>query len=140
MDETSIIRNIDIVFYGANRWACLKAWYLFFRQEGFVAKESCSVPTVWSENTQSVEVQFPSGRRFSLWFMREHENYLPCGQGCYIDWNVAGWSIFDHLQNECPGRVPLLPSLCDGEAAEDEAWDEATLTDFYRYLGDLFDE
>jgi len=52
MDETFILRNIDIAFYGVNRWTCLKAWFLFFRQEGFVAKESCSIPTVWSENTQ----------------------------------------------------------------------------------------
>ena len=87
-----------------------------------------------------MEVRLPSGRRFLLWFMRERENYLPCGQGCYIDWDVAGWSRFDHRRNECRGRVSLLPSLGDGEVAEDEAWDGATSTNFYRYLGDLFDE
>jgi hypothetical protein len=57
-----------------------------------------------------------------------------------IDWNVAGGSIFDHLQNEYQWRVRLLPPLCDGEVGEDEVWDEATETEFYRYLGDLFDE
>jgi len=87
-----------------------------------------------------VELQLSSGRRFSLWFLREYEDYLPCGQRFYIDWDAAGGSTFDHLQNECRWRVPLLPSLCDGETTEDEVWDETTLTDFYRYLGDLFDE
>jgi len=52
MDDSSIIRNMDIVFYGATKWACLKAWYLFFRQEGFVVEEACSIPTVWSDNIQ----------------------------------------------------------------------------------------
>ena len=47
---------------------------------------------------KSVELQSPSGRRLSLWFMREYEDYLPCGQRCYLEWNVAGGSTFVHLQ------------------------------------------
>jgi hypothetical protein len=87
-----------------------------------------------------VEIQLPSGRRFLLWFVRQHENYLPCGQECYIGWDVAGWFRFGHRRNECRGRVQLLPSLCDVEVAENEMWDEATLMKFYRYLGDICDE
>jgi hypothetical protein len=57
MDETLLLRNIDIIFCGVNRWMCLRSWFLFLRQEGFVAHESFSVLTVRSEN---VEVFFLS--------------------------------------------------------------------------------
>jgi hypothetical protein len=57
MDEMLLLRNIDIIFFGVNRWTCLKSWFMFFRQEGFVAHESFSVLTVRTEN---VEVFFLS--------------------------------------------------------------------------------
>jgi hypothetical protein len=58
LDETLLLRNIDIIFCGVNRWICLKSWFLFLRQEeGFVAHESFAVLTVWSEN---IEVLFLS--------------------------------------------------------------------------------
>jgi len=58
LDETLYLRNIDIIFCGVNRWMCLKSWFLFLRQEeGFVAYESFSILTVWSEN---IEVFFLS--------------------------------------------------------------------------------
>jgi hypothetical protein len=53
IDETLLLRNIDIIFCGVNRWMCLRSWFLFLRQEGFVAHESFSVLTVRSENIES---------------------------------------------------------------------------------------
>ena len=71
--------------------------------------------------------------------MREIQDYLPCGQRCYIDWNVAGGTTFDNLQKEYQWRVCLPPPMCDGEIRDDEAWDEAAEIDYNRYLGDLFE-
>jgi hypothetical protein len=47
-DDSAIIRTMDIVFCGITKWACLKAWYPFFRREGFVVEEDCSIPTLWT--------------------------------------------------------------------------------------------
>ena len=74
-----------------------------------------------------MEFQLPSGQRFLLWFVREFQDDLPCGQRCYsIDWNVAGGTTFDNLQKEYQRRVCLLPPLCDGEI-RDGVWDEAAI-------------
>jgi len=72
--------------------------------------------------------------------MREFQDYLPCGQRCYIDWNIAGGTIFDNLQKGYQWRVCLLPHMCDGEIRDDEVWDKAAKIDYYRYLGDIFDD
>ena len=72
--------------------------------------------------------------------MREIQDYLPCGQRCYIDWNIDGGTTFDNLQKGHQWRVSLLPHMCDGDIRNDEVWDEAAKIDYYRYLADIFDE
>jgi hypothetical protein len=73
-----------------------------------------------------------------LWFVREFQDDLPCGQRCYIDWNVAGGTTFDNLQKEYQWRVCLLLPMCDGEIRDDEVWEEAAEIDYNQYLGDIF--
>ena len=53
-----------------------------------------------------MEFQLPSGQRFLLWFVREFQDDLPCGQRCYsIDWNVPGTYLRDIFEDEVEYEV-----------------------------------